>query len=689
MAPPLNGTVTGTFPTGTTLLFDPTPDSITDGVTLVELTGINVGVDSTGAFSVSLVATNNPAYAPINWTYRVTGSTPNGNRMDFFISLAVGQTLNLAGAGAAIESDGLIVPYVSVVDTVTPANITSISSVLSSADGGGTIHLSAGVYTWDTAGDLADGTRLLGGPGVIIDLSDSSPDYPMLIQGTESAHTALGTNATAGAYTVTLPTGSGASFAIDDVIGLISDDVVAGSAGRARELHQVLGVVGDVVTLDAPLYFSYLTADSAAFFKQTPKKDITIEGITFQWNATDVVKWRGPLISRAIRCHFKDITVVNGPGITLDDAINCSITNTTIDGSKEYATVYLAGSYGITVSGSGHGVVVDGGTFRATRHATTTLYYEDGSGNLWTGPFDTIFSNLVGWGGSESFAVFDTHSYAHDTLYSNCKAIGPGQAATPCFQDRAVRTKIQSCSARGANRGITLTTDSTDCTISDCDVRDINTSASPAGILVSGPGARVIGNRLKNCTTGINIGSTGTNVLIEDNEFAGLMSTAGISDGAGADIGQVARDNLFRIDTSEVAIAFNGWRGWAYDNIFIGSVGFPFFTTTNARMTKSIDHPTTVTYAASVTPQPTLINCLSITLTGNIAIANPNTSNTVKGCTFRLILIQDGVGGRTTTFGTAYKEQWTPDTTAGRINVIDFQFDGTDWVQTASAVNLQ
>lgn len=570
--------------------------------------------------------------------------------------------------------------------TSTATTITALSAALAASTDGGTIDLRPGTYLWDLEGGLDDGVTLRGGTGVVIEFSDSTPDYPLLIQGTEGSHTALTANATAGAYTVALPTGEGANFAVDDVVGLISTTVVAGTGGRARELHQVLSIATDTLTLDAPLNFSYLTAATAEFFKVTPKKDITIEGVTLTWNAADPVKMRGPLISRAIRCHFKDITVVNGPGITVDDAINCSITNVTIDGSKEYASAYLAGSYGITVSGSGHGTVVNGGTIRATRHAATTLYYSSG-GNDYTGPFDTTFANLIGWGGPESFSVFDTHSYAHDTLFIGCKAIGPGQAATPCFQDRGVRTKIDACSGRGANRGITLTTDSVDCTIQGTDLRDINTGTTPGGVLISGAGARVFGCRFKNVTAGVVIGTTATNALVEDCEFAGTY-TYGIQDSSSADIGQISRNNLFRIGTSEGSIAHLAFRGHIIEPVFTGTVGFPGFTNTNARITKGISPPTTVTYAATVTPQPTLVNCIEVTQTGNITIANPSANYLIKGVTLRVILIQDGTGGRTVTWGAGYRPITAAVTTLNKANVWDFQYNGTSLLEISAAAGI-
>jgi hypothetical protein len=92
------------------------------------------------------------------------------------------------------------------------------------------------------------------------------------------------------------------------------------------------------------------------------------------------------------------------------------------------------------------------------------------------------------------------------------------------------------------------------------------------------------------------------------------------------------------------------------------------------------------TFAASFQPNTHIGNIIAVTLTGNITILAPFSALAGEQVTF--VLTQDGTGGRTTTFNAVFKSNWTPTTTAGKVNTISFVFNGTNWIQTASAVNL-
>ena len=49
---------------------------------------------------------------------------------------------------------------------------------------------------------------------------------------------------------------------------------------------------------------------------------------------------------------------------------------------------------------------------------------------------------------------------------------------------------------------------------------------------------------------------------------------------------------------------------------------------------------------------------------------------------------QDATGGRTVSWNAAFKDLMDPTTTANKVNVITFTYDGTSWVQTSTATNL-
>jgi len=94
-----------------------------------------------------------------------------------------------------------------------------------------------------------------------------------------------------------------------------------------------------------------------------------------------------------------------------------------------------------------------------------------------------------------------------------------------------------------------------------------------------------------------------------------------------------------------------------------------------------------LTYAASVTPNPTLGEFIQITLTGNLTIGTVTWP--YQGQTMTFLLIQDGTGARTVTWSSVYdaSQTWS-DTgnTANKISTISFKYIGTKWRQVGAQV---
>jgi parallel beta-helix repeat protein len=91
-------------------------------------------------------------------------------------------------------------------------------------------------------------------------------------------------------------------------------------------------------------------------------------------------------------------------------------------------------------------------------------------------------------------------------------------------------------------------------------------------------------------------------------------------------------------------------------------------------------------FAASFTPNFYAGGTVAMTLTGNITINDATYKHAGQRAQF--VLTQDGTGGRTTTFNAAYKTSWTPNTAAGKKNIIAFVYDGTNWIQTSATVGI-
>jgi hypothetical protein len=93
-----------------------------------------------------------------------------------------------------------------------------------------------------------------------------------------------------------------------------------------------------------------------------------------------------------------------------------------------------------------------------------------------------------------------------------------------------------------------------------------------------------------------------------------------------------------------------------------------------------------ITFAATITPAANLRRVKTVTLTGNITVAAP--TGAYPGAELLFIFTQDATGGRTVTWNAAFRPNFTPTTTANKVNTVTFVYNGTSWMQTASATNL-
>lgn len=89
-----------------------------------------------------------------------------------------------------------------------------------------------------------------------------------------------------------------------------------------------------------------------------------------------------------------------------------------------------------------------------------------------------------------------------------------------------------------------------------------------------------------------------------------------------------------------------------------------------------------ISYSATRTPNPTLGRKMLIgPLTDNITIANVSAANYAVGHELIIMLLQDGTGGRTVTWGSEYAVgSYSPTTTANTLNTYHFVRDDAAWV---------
>ncbi len=102
------------------------------------------------------------------------------------------------------------------------------------------------------------------------------------------------------------------------------------------------------------------------------------------------------------------------------------------------------------------------------------------------------------------------------------------------------------------------------------------------------------------------------------------------------------------------------------------------------------------TFASTYTPDPFKGRTFSLTLTGNINIANPALPGTntgaglylMGGMEVTLILTQDATGGRTVTWGNAYVLNGLQvSVAANAITTARFVYNGTSWIQTGTSAS--
>lgn len=418
----------------------------------------------------------------------------------------------------------------------TGASVAEINGIISAHPSGVILELQSGTYTiTDTPILLSSKTSLICEGTAIFNVTPSGGLAQAIFGGgVAGAYANFTVNQAAGSFTVTLPTGMGSSFGVDDVIELRSEVVVSQAPAPhgdafARELHQVLGIAGDVLTLDGPLEFAYNTANTAKFAKHTPITDVRIKGVTIHMTQADPTVYALNL-NRCLRGEI-DVTVVNGSAVTVADAISTKVA-VVCDGSKNYDDPL---GYGVSVVGSGRGAKIDV-QGRACRHLFTTspIFF---STQAYTGPFSTEVRGY-GTGGPESSAIFDTHPHAYDTKFVGCHGDGPGQTSYYTFSDRGHRTKFIGCTGQGAARGLQLNDSSRDAIVTDCDF-----TGTTHGMVDNGQNATVISSRIKG-PIGILLASAHIAGIYAGNEI--ITTTTGVDDDS-ANPATLFANNIFRL----------------------------------------------------------------------------------------------------------------------------------------------
>jgi hypothetical protein len=115
------------------------------------------------------------------------------------------------------------------------------------------------------------------------------------------------------------------------------------------------------------------------------------------------------------------------------------------------------------------------------------------------------------------------------------------------------------------------------------------------------------------------------------------------------------------------------------------SITGAFTTSDGVTVGGALTHSTqSIAFASTITPAASAGEVITVgALTANITVANATSPAAGQVLTF--IFTQDGTGGRTITWGAAYKTAWQPVAAASSISTVSFVYDGTNWQQLANA----
>lgn len=334
---------------------------------------------------------------------------------------------------------------------------------------GGTIEIPDGRFAYETKFSFANGITIKGlSPNAELYCTDSNgeigtPETPPTLQ-------ALTTNALKDQLLVTLPTGQGANFAVDDILVIESEAVVmgvgTGTPGEARELHKVVDIQGDVLQIESPLIFDYLTADNAVFgnFSDVSIKHVGFENLTLSWATPTTEPCRAPdfRFCEDVRVRNIRVKAPSGGPLSFTECYNVFINDILIERKARDDTPW---GYGLILNGSCAYVKIDGLIGHDQRHLFTTLSYQTESPTRYRGfPRDVIVSNGLGTTSevlANYLAIWDTHEFGYRIKFVNCRGIKETSSAA-CWQLRAPKTTLVNCDAFGGFRNVDIRSTSYD-----------------------------------------------------------------------------------------------------------------------------------------------------------------------------------------------------------------------------------
>ncbi len=405
---------------------------------------------------------------------------------------------------------------------------------------------------------------------------------------------------------------------------------------------------------------------------------------------------------------------VNGTSLALADASGFSYSGSVLIGTNR---LHYTSKSGNTLNG------VEGGreatTDAAASSGATVTQHRCHGISLSTAPYNTVGANaeagdayftvnevyvknvkgdgISQWGNGEARYIDVVAEYADhfsfrtsfDTFMSDCTSASSGRAG---FYSRSSDTRMSNCKAffAGGNVGAegwgffldgvrsssALTEGTT--TLSGCFAQD---NKADGFYLLNATRVVLTGVASTNGTSNASGGFVGVRMDGARQCAVTLASTDRGSTASQKQAVSIATGARTSVDNQVVVSHGPAGSGTVLEAVKSGS------TLDGNRVTvNGMGSTMAVAYAATVTPDPYQATTWVVgTLTGAVTIANPATGH--RGAELLLVLTQDATGGRTVTWGSAFKvPAGAASTTASAVSTVRFVSDGTNWLCTGSTV---
>lgn len=200
----------------------------------------------------------------------------------------------------------------------------------------------------------------------------------------------------------------------------------------------------------------------------------------------------------------------------------------------------------------------------------------------------------------------------------------------------------------------------------------VTSGTSFVGIKLTGSRHKIIGGYVGDVNTGVSLVSA-TDCVVDEPTITNGGSGVAATNAVLTDVNSLRNRFLLATSFTNFTNALNPSTGQDFDMIWQGGK----VTTTKARA-----NDYSVSYAASVTPTSGWGGNVRVgALTGNITVNNP-TGAFDFGDELEFYFVQDGSGGRTITWGAAFRTTYTDTGNAAfKRNIVRFKHDGSAWIQ--------